>query len=215
MPTLQPTPGPSPSGPSLRSVTALTVTPTYGRGEVFQGNSTSITSGWKIRRRGAGSFRLPAHRPAGDLAHLVLDSPASIGTLPHGGLVDVDQEGRCRRAFREPLLPSYACESVEVLACPVDVHATGDAVPLLIRCLGSALRTTHGRTPCSLVLTAPPSWSGVLPGRFQRRELRERHRLEGEQSLAETLARGRRSPVPGVNECGRGATGGVPAPCEV
>src|SRR5215211_4200227 len=133
MPTLQPVPGRSAAGASLRCLNAITLMPTYREGGVFQGISRSIPC--------------TVHGPASDLADLVLDSPASRGALVHGGLVHLDQEGRRWRAGGQPLLLPYPRESLEVLARPVDIHAAGDAVPLLIRCLGSALRATHGHHP--------------------------------------------------------------------
>src|SRR5215217_252999 len=127
MPTLQP----FPAG-------AITLMPTHRERGLFQGISTSI----------------PSHGPASDLADLVLDSPASVGALVHRGLVHLHQERRRRRSGRQPLLLPYPRERLEVLACPVDVYATGDAVPLLIRCLGAALRTTHSGHP------GPPLFQG-------------------------------------------------------
>src|SRR5215213_10783111 len=133
MPTLQPVPGRSAAGASLRCLNAITLMRTYREGRVFQRISRSIPC--------------TAHGPASDLADLVLDSPASPGALVHGGLMHLEQEGGRRRTRGQSLLLANPGERLEVLARPVDVYAAGDAVPLFVRCLGAALRTAHGHHP--------------------------------------------------------------------
>ena len=122
MPTLQP----SPVAPS-RSCRPI-VRVGYSRG--FQVNSVQGDA-WPGRRSGGPCARL-----------------ARLGRRARPWRPRAPGAGRAASAhWRAAPVAPYPGESLEVLARPVDVHAAGDAVPLLIRCLGAALRTTHGHHP--------------------------------------------------------------------
>src|SRR5205814_3709175 len=143
IPTLhaKPAPGPQPWVSASRSVLCSDRSISSQRESgVFQGSSTPR-----------------AHRTAGELPHLVLDSAAPVGALVHRALVHVDQETRRRRTRGQPLLLTDPGEIVVVLARPVDVHPAGDAVPLCVRRLGSTLWAAHGAIVSGACSTAIPA----------------------------------------------------------
>src|SRR3982750_3483078 len=121
-----------------------------------------------------------SHHAASDLTHLVLDLPPSVGALIHGTRVNLDEERGVCRAGHEALGPSYGGQVLVVLACPVDVHPAGNAVPLVVWCFRATLRALHRPTACALrpagtlgrsprsPLTMP-SWPPVVPVRFHMR----------------------------------------------
>src|SRR3954447_19586171 len=97
------------------------------------------------------------HCPAGDLTDLVLDLAAAACAVAHDAFVHLDQEARRGGGRRQALLLTNVGEVVVVLARPVHVHATGDAVPLGLGRLGSTLWAAHDammRNRCSIAI--PP-----------------------------------------------------------
>src|SRR3954470_6363868 len=97
------------------------------------------------------------HCAAGDLTDLVLDLAAAACAVAHHAFVHLDQEARRRWTRRQALLLTNVGEVVVVLARPVHVHATRDAVPLRLGRLGSTLWAAHDammRSGCSIAI--PP-----------------------------------------------------------
>ena len=119
----------------------------------------------------------PAHRRSGDPAHLVFDRPASACAVRHRPLVGSRQERRRLRPGRQPLPAPDRRQVVPVLACPVDVYPAGDAVPLTVRRLPTALWTPQSSSPISIAFTGPVSLAPLASDSSQHDSSHEdRHR---------------------------------------
>src|SRR5205823_7676464 len=86
----------------------------------------------------------------GDDPHLVLQLAAAPGAITHFALVAAEQERWRARVGRQALPLPDLRQLSEMLVRPVQVDAAGHTVPLLIGCLGTALRTSHGLTSPSV-----------------------------------------------------------------
>ena len=105
---------------------------------------------------------LAPHDLASDLADLVIDLEATLRSVAHLELVCLTQEPGGLGRFPETLPAAYLSQLAVMLARPIDVDPTRDAVPLVVRCLGTALWASHRRSSQDSRL---PSWGrGFQPG---------------------------------------------------